>query len=206
MVSAVSSRRYFEEPLVGENCALRNATLDDAENLTNWRNVSRIAFFDSRPVTIEQTRRFLENADGYHFIVEHEGQSCGYISTYDIDMETGMATVGRSVIQPERRGRSILVEARRLATVYVFMHEPTIRKLCGVTRRDNPSGLRFNLNVGQEFEGIRRFHYLERSTGWMNGAVYSCLKDRYLEDFDWQARCYRHPDPLSETIRKFLGV
>ena len=153
-----SQRLYIEEPLVGELCILRDATFDDVECIAACRNTSRMGFFDSRPVTIEQTQRFLENADGWHVVVECEGQLRGYTSIHNIDEKTEITTVGRSMLHPEYRGKGVMGEVRHLSIAYAFLHAP-IRKICGTTRQDNSPGLRFALNVGQEFEGVRQLHY-----------------------------------------------
>ncbi len=203
MVSVVSRhRKYLERPQVGELCTLRDATFDDVEHIVACRNASRMGFFDARLITAEGTRHFLKNADGWHFVIEHDGQPCGYVSIHGIDEETGLATVGRSMLCPEYRGKGIMGEARHLSMAYAFLHAP-IRKICGTTRQDNPHGLKFALSVGQEFEGIRYYHF---GADQISGVVHGCFRDRYLEDFDSQARCYRHPSLLSETIRRFLGL
>jgi len=192
-------------PLVGENCIVRDANFDDIQNMTKWRNEGRMAFFDQRLVSVRQTMQFLEEAEGLHCIVEYDGQACGYSSIYNIDEKTRLAEVGRVVMDPSFRGKGIMSEARRLMVVYMFAQTP-IEKLYAVMRRDNPIGIKFHLAVGFELEGIRKKHFLSMDSFLVDGVFGGMQKWRYFEDFDWKAKAYRNPDPLSELIVEHLGL
>lgn len=194
-------------PLMGKLCFVRDTIADDAEDMVYWRNASRNAFFDTRPVSLEQTVRFLEECEGYAFtIVENAtGQSCGFTSFHNFEFDGRRAEWARTMIDPSMRSKGIIQEVCHLIFPYIF-ESTSVEKLWGTVRLDNFAiGIHYNVSVGMEPEGLLRQYELSSDGELIDTVLVGCQKDRYLNHFDWVARRYDEPNELAAVLEQYLG-
>jgi len=194
-------------PLVGDLCIVRNTVLSDATEMVSWRNASRNAFFDTRPVSLEQTIRFLEECEGYALTIVEKAteQPCGFTSFHNFGPGNRRVEWARTMIDPSMRGKGIIQEVCHLIFPYIF-ENTLVEKLWGSVRLDNFAvGVHYNVSVGMELEGLLCQHEFTPDGRLIDIVLVGCQKERYLNHFDWIARCYDEPNELAIMLEKHLG-
>jgi RimJ/RimL family protein N-acetyltransferase len=100
---------------------LRAITSADLENLREWKNANRFAFFYQEIITPEQQARwfqdYLERAHDYMFVVQRVGQAVGCMGFRMLEQRADIYNVIRG--QPESGGKGAMSQAMRLLCSFI---------------------------------------------------------------------------------------
>ncbi len=103
------------------NIALRTIAESDLENLRQWKNANRFAFFFQDVVTPEQQtawfQGYLERSKDYMFIVQSEKRSIGCMGFRLLDNQADIYNV--ILGNPEMGGKGLMSKAMRLMCSYI---------------------------------------------------------------------------------------
>ncbi len=88
--------------IIGKKIILREITSKDALTLLNLRNKYRKHFFDSKKISLEEQKKWLDNyfkkTNDKMFIIYHKNIPIGTIALYDITKDKRKAQIGRLII------------------------------------------------------------------------------------------------------------
>jgi RimJ/RimL family protein N-acetyltransferase len=139
----------------------RNATIDDAEVLFNWRNdsLTRQASHDSAELEFKShvlwLERTLANADRQLFIIEESGKPVG---TVRVDREGNESAELSWTVAPEARGRGVAKQMVRLIADYV----PETCVLRAEVKAGNTSSIKVaeavGLHLSKEVDGVLHYY------------------------------------------------
>jgi UDP-4-amino-4,6-dideoxy-N-acetyl-beta-L-altrosamine N-acetyltransferase len=161
-------------------------TIDDAEQVHEWRNRAEIAHFmcDDRPIDLARhmvwIRAVLDSPACRYWIIEHEGRGVGVANLADIRPDQRRCAWAFYLADATVRGPiGVAVELRILEIVF---GEMGFEKLTSEVLGFNERTIALHEKIGFVREGVLRAH-VRRDDGVHDVVVLSMLRP------EWEARC-----------------
>lgn len=121
----------------GDKINLKPITEKDIEVLRHWRNIYAGDFFTSDQITKEQQKQWYQSykdsvgRDYMWLILDKEGELCGTIALYNVNVSDRTATIGRILVIDAHRGKGYMKEAVQLVSDYALesmrLHKITLQ-------------------------------------------------------------------------------
>jgi len=164
---------------------LRTLKLKDKPKILKWRNtkdVSKFMYSEHKITKSEHDIWFsnaIKNKNGYHWIVEFNGDSIGLASITDIDEKNSRCSTGFYLIDFEpRRGIGTFV---KYSLIDWSFNELNINKVCSEHLAFNEAIITLNRKIGLSQEGYFRQHISKN--GILQDVVYmSILREEWDEN------------------------
>jgi RimJ/RimL family protein N-acetyltransferase len=112
--------------LKGDKITLKPLTESDVQIIRHWRNLYAKDFFTQDYITKDQQQQWYQHykdtaGQDYMFIIEDKnGELCGTIALYNVNVSDRTANVGRIMIIEAYRGKGYMEEAINLVSNYAF--------------------------------------------------------------------------------------
>ena len=179
------------------------AWIDSPQTLKKWGQWRFTYPLDREQLQayLAETRSDPPQRIAFRALLPERGKVVGHAELNDIDLDTGMATIGRVFIAPEQRGRGLCVDLVRALVAYAFTHFPLQRVDLMVYDFNGPA-LACYRRAGFTLEGILRRVKKVEDAYW-NLAIMSILREEWAAR-EQQSTNYR--TDKSELMRKTVSA